>query len=87
MPEVNDKFHEVYNRKWSMEDVEEMYLSFEKHLFTSLSDFTTPIPKVIDTLNSLRNEGILIGSTTGYTQAIMDIVRPEAEKRVITLII
>ncbi|WP_221410439.1 phosphonoacetaldehyde hydrolase [Apibacter muscae] len=81
MPEVNDKFHEVYNRNWSMEDVHKMYQSFEKHLFTSLSDFTTPIPKVIETLNSLRNEGILIGSTTGYTQALMDIVRPEAEKK------
>lgn len=78
MPEVNARFHEVYGREWNMRDVNEMYESFEKHLFASLENFTAPIPGVIDTLNGLRREGIRIGSTTGYTQAMMDVVRPGA---------
>lgn len=78
MPEVNEKFRVRYGRDWNMEDVNEMYVSFEKHLFASLSNFTTPIPGVLDTIKELRASGIKIGSTTGYTQAMMDVVRPGA---------
>lgn len=78
MPEVNEKFRARYGRDWNMEDVNEIYVSFEKHLFASLSNFTTPIPGVLDTIKELRESGIKIGSTTGYTQAMMDVVRPSA---------
>lgn len=78
MPEVAEKFRVRYGRDWNMDDVNEMYQSFERHLFASLRDFTTPIPGVIETMQQLREQGIKIGSTTGYTQAMMDVVRPEA---------
>lgn len=78
MPEVDIQFRRIYGREWNIQDVNEMYRSFEKHLFASLENFTTPIPDVIDTLNGLRAEGIRIGSTTGYTQTMMDVVRPGA---------
>lgn len=78
MPEVNEKFRARYGRDWNVDDVNEMYQSFEKHLFASLNNFTTPIPGVLDTMKELRASGIKIGSTTGYTQAMMDVVRPGA---------
>lgn len=78
MPEVNEKFLARYGRNWNMEDVDEMYRSFEKHLFASLTDFTTPIPGVLETIGKLRESGVKIGSTTGYTRAMMDVVRPGA---------
>lgn len=78
MPDVAEKFRVKYNRDWNQEDVNEMYASFEKHLFSSLKDFTNPIPGVIQTIENLRVEGLKIGSTTGYTAAMMEIVRPEA---------
>lgn len=78
MPEVNEKFRQLYGRDWTEADVQEMYLSFEKHLFASLSDFTTPIPGVLETVAKLREMGIKIGSTTGYTAAMMEVVRPGA---------
>lgn len=78
MPEVTARFREKYGRAWNQTDVDEMYRSFEKHLFASLGDFTTPIPGVLDTMAALRAEGIKIGSTTGYTGAMMEIVRPAA---------
>lgn len=81
MPEVNAKFKAVHGREWNMEDVEKMYLSFEKHLFSSLRNFTSPLPGVIDTLEQLRSEGLRVGSTTGYTRTMMEIVRPEAAAR------
>lgn len=81
MPEVAAKFQGKYNREWNMEDVQSMYQSFEKHLFASLQDFTTPIPHVIDTLNLLRAQGIKIGSTTGYTDKMMKIVLAGAREK------
>lgn len=78
MPEVNEKFRIRYQRDWNMDDVNEMYRSFEKHLFASLTNFTAPIPGVLETMDKLRKTGIRIGSTTGYTKAMMDVVRPGA---------
>lgn len=78
MPEVSDKFRARYGRDWNGDDVNEMYQSFEKHLFASLKNFTAPIPGVLETIGLLREDGIKIGSTTGYTQAMMDVVRPGA---------
>lgn len=81
MPEVKQQFQTLYKRDWNEEDVAEMYQSFEKHLFASLRDFTDPIPGVLETIETLRNRGIKIGSTTGYTQQMMDVVRPEAASK------
>ena len=52
---------------------------FEKYLFASLKEYTDPIPGVIPTLEKLRAEGLKIGSTTGYTREMMDVVLPEAK--------
>lgn len=78
MPEINRQFLQLYNREWDVRDITEMYKSFESHLFSSLSDFTTPIPGVLPVIKKLRKMHIKIGSTTGYTREMMDIVRPEA---------
>lgn len=78
MPEVSERFRTAYGREWNQNDVAIMYQSFEKHLFASLQDFTTPVPGVIETMEQLRREGIRIGSTTGYTDAMMKIVQPGA---------
>ena len=68
MPEVN-------------EDVAELNRLFEKHLFASLENYTDPIPGVIPTLEKLRAEGLKIGSTTGYTREMMDVVLPAAQAK------
>lgn len=81
MPEVAADFEKVHGRVWNEDDVNTMYASFEKHLFASLKDFTDPIPGVIDALNVLRAKGIKIGSTTGYTDEMMKVVRPAAAEK------
>lgn len=81
MSEVSEKFRTRFQRDWNEQDVNEMYASFEKHLFASLRNFTTPIPGVLKTMEILRAEGIRIGSTTGYTGKMMEIVQPEAEAK------
>lgn len=78
MPRINSLFKERIGRIWTEEDVNNINRSFEEYLFASLQDFTTPVPGVIETMKMLREEGVKIGSTTGYTSAMMDIVRKGA---------
>ena len=63
------------------EDVVELNRLFEKHLFASLENYTDPIPGVIPTLEKLRAEGLKIGSTTGYTREMMNVVLPAAQAK------
>lgn len=78
MEGVGEEFEKRYQRSWAEEDVIAMNRKFEGYLFASLADFTDPIPGVIETLEGLRKKGVKIGSTTGYTQAMMEVVLPNA---------
>ena len=60
------------------EDVQARYAEFQRVLFASLEDYTDPIPGVVETISALRAQGIRIGSTTGYTRSMMDVVLPAA---------
>ena len=43
--------------------------------------YCTPIDGVIETIAELRKENIIIGSTTGYTRQMMDIVEAGAKEK------
>jgi len=81
MERINQAFKAAHHRDWSEEDVVKLNQSFEKFLFATLTDHTDPIPHVLDTVSLLRCKGIKIGSTTGYTRAMMDVVEPFARSK------
>ena len=72
---------EKYGRTYTKEDIDGIYGKFEPALFETLSDYTDPIPGVIETVKTLREMGLIIGSTTGYTKKMMDIVAPLAKEK------
>ncbi len=61
-------------------DIDELYMRFEPILFSTLREFARPIEGIIDVVDTLRNMEIKIGSTSGYTKEMLDIVAEEAEK-------
>ena len=81
MERINHEFQNVHHRDWNEEDVKYLNASFEKYLFAALTDYTAPIPHVVETVNCLKQKGIKIGSTTGYTRAMMDVVEPSARAK------
>lgn len=81
MPRISTLWEEKFGRVFNEQDVENLYAEFEPALMASLSEYTDPIPGVIDTVQALRNQGLKIGSTTGYTQTMMDVVVPNALKK------
>lgn len=61
-------------------DAEALYTDFEPMLLASLKDYATPKPHVLETIAVLRERGVKIGSTTGYTDSMMEIVSASAKQ-------
>ena len=74
-----DAFSEGHGRTPGEMDVERIYGNFEPALFEVLKEYARPLPGVPETVEQLRKDGILIGSTTGYTTAMMDVLLPVSE--------
>ncbi len=81
MPRISKLWKERYGRDFNEDDVNDLYNKFEPALMESLSNYTDPIPGVINTVQALKEDGLKIGSTTGYTSKMMDIVVPNALKK------
>jgi len=78
--EMTATFIKRYGESPSEAAVDLIYEKFEPALFDVLSGHATPLPGVPETVALLREKGILIGSTTGYTQAMMDVLCPVSKK-------
>lgn len=72
---------EQHGRPYTEEDIDSIYAEFEPALFSVLRDFTDPLPGVLETVREIRDMGILIGSTTGYTASMMNTVMPAARDK------
>ena len=57
------------------------YKAFEKILFTDIKKYCDVKDFVNETVNILREKEIKIGSTTGYTSAMMELVIPKAAEQ------
>jgi len=74
------QWEEQHGKPHTEADINAVYEKFEPALFNVLKDYAAPLPAVIETVAQLREKGIKIGSTTGYTRPMMDIVAPLAKK-------
>lgn len=80
MERISKQWEKVHGRKWKEVDVENIYAIMEKQTMKILPDFTELKPYVAETVAELRERGIKIGSTTGYTDEMMNIVVPRAKE-------
>ena len=72
---------EKYGRDWETGDIEKIYGSFEPELMSTLTNYTTVKPGIVDAVKKLRDMGLKIGSTTGYTDKMMAVVVKAAEEQ------
>ena len=79
LPTVANQFEQLHNREATEADVLAIYHDFEQQVFAGLAEFVVPLPNVIPTIEQLRSLGLKIGSTTGYTREMMEIVLPLAK--------
>ena len=74
MERIGAAWKEANGSAWAEEDVEKVYSHFEPELLSTLANYSKVKPGVIETVAKLRAMGLAIGSTTGYTDVMMDIV-------------
>jgi phosphonoacetaldehyde hydrolase len=79
-PEVRDRWCSLYGRMPTEEDVDSLYSEFEPMQLASVAEYATPIPGLLDAVSTFRKRGLKIGTTTGYTRPMMDVLLPAAER-------
>lgn len=77
-PEIAARVRSELHREPDATLVTEIYDEFCRRLPAALPRHATPIPGAVEALAWLRARGIRVGSTTGYTRAMMDVLEPVA---------
>ena len=71
---VRDKWKEIYGNEPEKSDIDELYKSFEPAVLEIIDKYSKPFGNNAEIIEKLKNKGYKIGSTTGYTKNMMDIV-------------
>lgn len=77
-PGVAARWLDVHGQAPSEEDVRCLYADFLPLQKQILAKGCEPIAGVVEVISDLRAAGVAIGSTTGYTRELMDVVVPLA---------
>jgi len=81
LPRVRGAWQELRGRVPSEADVDELYQQFIPLQLSCLAELSTLIPGVVEAVRGFRQRGLKIGSTTGYTRAMLDLLVEESTKR------
>jgi len=81
MERIEALWRDRFGRTPTEADVDELYAEFEPMLFAGLAAYTDPVPGALEVVAKLRADGLKIGSTTGYTAAMMEVVAAEAKRK------
>ncbi len=77
-PRIAEAWAAQHGHPPSEADIDSVYDVFVPMNVAVAADFSDMIPGVVDTVRALRQRGLKIGSTTGYTRDIMAKVLPRA---------
>jgi phosphonoacetaldehyde hydrolase len=78
LPRVESAWRARYRRGPTDDDVDRLYAEFlplQEQVLAAHCDVIAGVPEVVA---ELRRRGVKVGSTTGYTRALMDVVAPLA---------
>lgn len=81
MPEIRDRWKKVRGSSPDQSDVDAMFADFVPIQLACLPEYTTLLPGVAESVHKLQSEGIKIGSSTGFTRPMVDILEEAAAKQ------
>ena len=81
MPEVAKRWKTVHDRLPGEEDVETMFREFIPLQVECITRHADLIPGCLDTIEILRARGLKIGSNTGYTREMLEVLSEAARKQ------
>lgn len=65
----------------TQQDIDRLFASFIPLQLSTIREYSDLIPGTLDTVAYIRNKGWKVGSTTGYTTEMLNIVSAESKKR------
>jgi phosphonoacetaldehyde hydrolase len=77
---VREEWTRLHGQAPEETDVERLFTEFLPRQAEILAEFSQVIPGVSDTVNTWKAAGLRIGSTTGYTRGLLDVVIPVAAR-------
>lgn len=80
MERIHQEWKRIHGRDFTEKDVDQVYEVSERSILKILDGYAAPKPYVLESVKRLREMGIKIGSTTGYTDEMMAIVVPKAKE-------
>ncbi len=80
MPRIAACWKEKYGREANSDDVEKIYADFEPALMAVLPRHCDLKPGLLDAVKFWRDNDVKIGSTTGFTTSMMEVVTREAAR-------
>jgi phosphonoacetaldehyde hydrolase len=81
LPEVVAAWRVRFDAVPGPADVDALFADFVPLQLAVLRDHADPVPGCVAAVAALRARGLRIGSTTGFTRAMMDVLAPEAARR------
>ena len=82
IPEVKKRWINVKGTEPTEKDVADLFADFVPMQLECLGKYTTLLPGAANTVNTLRSEyGLKIGSTTGFTKVMVDVLLDDAKKQ------
>jgi len=81
VPEIAERWKGVHGKHPGQAEVDAMFADFVPMQLECLREYTTLLPGVAETTQKLQAEGIKIGSSTGFTRAMVDILEADAKKQ------
>lgn len=81
MPAVADRWQQKHGRAIDESDIDRMYDAFLPLQLECLPRYADLIPGTLGIVAACRARGMKIGSSTGYSRVLMDVVAAEAKQR------
>ncbi len=81
MPRIASLFKAKFGHEATSQNIDEIYEVFEPSLMKVLKDCSLLKPYVKEAISYLKDQGIVIGSTTGYTSSMMQTVTACAKEQ------
>lgn len=78
IPRIAHEWESRYRQKAGESEVENLFADFIPQQTACLVECSDVIPGVADAVQRLRARGLKIGSTTGYTRPLLDVLLPHA---------
>ncbi len=81
LPRVREEWAKKHGRAVQASDVDDLYQRFIPLQFECLKEYSQVLSGVPEVTEQLRKRGVKIGSTTGYTRAMLDVLVAEAARQ------